>query len=131
MSPAPRRCFDLALSHCIDSLRCSLCRNGLLAQYGVYSRPTDRFGVPGQPLLSATATGFFYSKNTRHFPDILEIAGNIGSGRRYDFRLLEFGCVASDHSLILIDGSFFRVAQIRVISPSCRILDLEADCSET
>lgn len=117
----------MALGNSIASLKCSLCRNGLIGQYEVYSRETDRFGTPGQPRLYALTSGYFYSKHTRHVSEILEIAGDICERTRHDFKLLAFDNNASPGDLVRINGSFYRVAFIREIVSSCRILDLEAE----
>lgn len=129
--PALRRWSELALCTSVHSLKCRLCRNGLLGEYEVYSRETDRFGVPGQPQLYAFTNGYFYSRNTRHVADILEIAGEIQEKILHDNRLLQFDDNALIGDLILIRGVFYRVDFIREVYPSCRILDLEVEQVET
>ncbi len=117
----------MSLGSSIDSLRCRLCRNCLLHEYEVYSRQTDPFGAPAQPALYAFTKGYFYFKNKRHYAGILEIAGNIHSKNNYDARLLQFDRNASVGDLILIDGTFYRAASVREITPLCRIIDLEVE----
>lgn len=121
----------MALSHSVDALRCRLCRNGLLTEYGVYSRNTDAFGIPGQPQLHASTWGYFYAKNRRHFADVLEIAGNIASRTAQDHRLLAFDSNAPEGDLVLINGVFYRVASVREITQTCRFLTLEEEHFET
>ena len=117
----------MSLSHSIDALRCRLCRNGLLTEYGVYSRETDSFGIPGNPVLSAYTWGYFYEKNKRHYADVLEIAGSISSHSAQDHQLLAFDGNASEGDLVLIHDGFYRVASIREIVPDCRIFTLEVE----
>ena len=95
----------MALSESIDALRCRLCRNGLLREFEVYARETDRFGVPGRPALYAYTRGYFYSKHMRHLAEILEIAGNISERTGHSFRFLQFDDHAIAGDLILIGGS--------------------------
>ena len=75
--------------------------------------------------------GYFYSRNTRHVADILEIAGEIQEKILHDNRLLQFDDNALIGDLILIRGVFYRVDFIREVYPSCRILDLEVEQVET
>ena len=121
----------MALCDSIHSLKCRLCRNGLLRDYEVYSRETDEFGVPGEPELFECTTGYFYTKNTRHYSGILEIAGEIQERKGHDFHMLVFDDNARCDNLILIDGTFYRVDSEREIYSSCRLLDLEAERIES
>lgn len=109
----------------ICRLRCVLCRYGLLKTYSVYLVPVDEYGAKGTPELIAYTAGYFYSKHTRHYSGVLELAGEIQERKGHDFRLLVFDDNASVGNLILIDGAFFRVDFARVIDGSCRLLDLE------
>ena len=120
----------MALCNSIASLRCSLCRNRLLGEYEVYSRETDRFGMPSPPQLYAFTCGYFYAGSTRHYSEILEIAVDIRGKTAHGFRLLQFDDNASLGDLILIGGTFYRVSFIREIYSSCRLLDLEAETVE-
>ena len=121
----------LALCSSIHSLKCRLCRNGLLGDYEVYSRETDSFGVPGTPQLFACTTGYFYSKHTRHHSGVLELAGEIHEKTGHDFRMLVFDDNAAVGDLLLIDGTFYRVDSARDIYSSCRLLDLEVERIES
>ena len=74
----------MALSHSVDALRCRLCRNGLLTEYGVYSRNTDAFGIPGQPQLHKERrllyVHFLMTDNTTLSPRTLEKYRNMYTG---------------------------------------------------
>ena len=120
----------MALCSTIDSLRCRLCRNSLLGEYEVYSRETDSFGLPGPPQLYAFTVGYFYSKHTRHYAEVLEIAGDLHEKTGHDRRLLQFDENASVGDLILIDGVFYRVDFIRDIYSCCRLLELKEETVE-
>ena len=121
----------MSLSHRIESLRCRLCRNGLLTGFGVYSRNTDSFGIPGVPQLRSHTLGYFYARNRRHFAGVLEIAGSIASRTAYDHQLLAFDGNASAGDLVLISNVFYRVESIRDITQNCHILTLEVEQIET
>ena len=120
----------MALNTAVSSLRCRLCRNGLLDDFEVYSRSEGPFGTQLPPVLFAYTSGYFYSKNNRHLANVIEIAGYIPESTCHNFRLLAFDDNASAGDLILIGGVFYRAACVRDISPSCRIIDLEADSVE-
>lgn len=111
----------------ISSLRCRLCRNGLLREYEVYTRDSDALGVPLAPAFFSYTSGYFYWKNSRHIAGILELAGEIPQKSKYDAHMLVFDDNASVGDLILIDGVYYRVNYAREIFSSCRILDLEGE----
>ena len=115
----------MALSHSVSSLRCRLCRSGLLTDYEVYCLPQGQFGLPGEPVLIEHTRGYFYQKNIRHFAEILEIAGDLAGRSDANGRLLAFDDNAAAGDLILIDGTFYRVCHVREVYPPCRILGLE------
>ncbi len=117
----------MSLTHSISSLRCRLCRNGLLNEYEVYDRETDPFGVPLEPVRRAYTWGYFFAKNKRHYADVLEMAGNIASRTDHDHKLLTFDNHADVGNLVRINGVFYRVTFTGEITPDCRILDLEVD----
>lgn len=120
----------MSLIHSIDALRCRLCRNSLLGEYEVYSRTDGQFGIPQAPVLCGSTVGYFFSKNSRHSAEVLEIAGNIAMNTLHSYRLLAFDGNASAGSLLLIGNVFYRVSFVREITQSCRILELEVESIE-
>ena len=115
----------MPLRNSINSLRCTLCRNGLLDDYDVYTTQTGQFGVPGEPVLYARTNGYFYAKNQRHFAEVIEIAGDLAEKNRHNNRMIVFDDTAQPGNLVLVGGTFYRVDNIRVIMEPCRILELE------
>ena len=115
----------MSLSCSMNSIRCALCRKGLLKVYEVYTLTYGQFGLPGEPVLCGHTRGYFYPKNSRHYGEVLEIAGDLPEKSGHGFRLLAFDDNAFYGSLIMINGIFYRVEYVRETVPPCRILDLE------
>ena len=119
------------LTDTLCSLRCHLCRRGLLGSYQVYRRQEGQFGLPGSPVLHAATSGYFFAKRTRHYDEVLEIAGDLAERVKHDFRLLAFDDHAALNDLILIADVFYRVVFVRDLAASCRLLELEEEHCET